>query len=48
MSDPDILPDTGEEIDGVVDGARIEAAPVVIASNMAGFIPPLWTIVTEP
>lgn len=48
MLDPDILPDTGEEVNGVGDGARIEAALVVIASNIAGFTPLQWTIVIEP
>jgi len=48
MLDPDILPDTGEEVDGVADDALTEAAPVATASNMAGSIPPRWTIVTEP
>jgi len=48
MLDPDILPDTEEEVDGVADDALTEAVLAATASNMAGFIPPRWTIVTEP
>jgi hypothetical protein len=47
MLDPDILPDTGVEANGVEDGARIAAALAVIGSSMAGFIPRPWTTAIE-